>query len=220
MNFALEASKLANFIDQLDDSFKTLAKQPTDSYYHIGALYTNTILQAGVNYKAVVEPRVHRLLRKYPHADTVSSFKMVLATDGYENVIRWSHKEKIERMQILISFSESRNIDTCLDLRNYLEHPFNHRELLNLKGFGPKTLDYLLKLLDFDTVAVDRHIYSFVELAGIETRQDYYLTKRIVEYAADMMAISRSEIDFSIWTYMSTKAYSEKESEHQIRLNF
>lgn len=69
---------------------------------------------------------------------------------------------------------------------------------------GDKTYDYLLKLLGVESVAVDRHVYKFVSDAGI-IYKDYKEAKQIVEYAADMMQISRRTLDYSIWLYMSNK---------------
>ncbi|MDL2290360.1 hypothetical protein LJB95_03040, partial [Paludibacteraceae bacterium OttesenSCG-928-F17] len=53
-----------------------------------------------------------------------------------------------------------------------------------------------------DTIAVDRHIYSYVEQAGIEYK-NYEMIKNIVEFAADILNISRRSIDYSIWSHMS-----------------
>lgn len=52
-----------------------------------------------------------------------------------------------------------------------------------------------------ESVAVDRHVYEFVSDAGIIYKE----AKQIVEYAADMMQISRRTLDYSIWLYMSNK---------------
>ena len=59
-------------------------------------------------------------------------------------------------------------------------------------------------MLGFDTVAVDRHIRSFIESADIFC-DDYFDIKEVVEYAADFMEKSRRELDYSIWSYMSRK---------------
>ena len=55
-----------------------------------------------------------------------------------------------------------------------------------------------------ESVAVDRHVYEFVSDAGI-IYKDYKEAKQIVEYAADIMQISRRALDYSIWLYMSNK---------------
>jgi hypothetical protein len=187
-------------------------------YNHIGAIFTDVVLQSGLNYSTVVKPRVNRILTEYPDAKTVSSFGKLLSKQGTEKILKWKHNVKKQRMSDLMTFAQNYRIETCHDLRRFFEKSSNRSLLLDLNGFGPKTLDYLLKLLGFDTVAVDRHIYNFVALAGIE-KKDYYETKRVVEYAADFLNLPRAVVDYSIWKYMSYKDYSEINTQ-QMSLNF
>jgi len=218
MSCAREARKLANFISSLEN-FQTYHVAEKFCYDHIGALFTDIVLQAGVNYAHVVKPRVHRILIKYPEAHTVKRFKEVIDRDGLENIIYWKHNTKIERIHRLIEFSLENKLNSCADLKLYLFKSENQQNLLKLNGVGPKTLDYLLKLLNFDTVAVDRHIYSFVEMADIQT-EGYHPTKRIVEFAADFLQVSRSSIDYSIWRFMSNKEPEVKAANNQLSFDF
>jgi thermostable 8-oxoguanine DNA glycosylase len=55
-----------------------------------------------------------------------------------------------------------------------------------------------------DTIAVDRHIINFLNQANISFT-NYHNAKKIVEYTADILNISRRDIDYSIWNYMSEK---------------
>ena len=202
MNYANEARKLADYIVEL--SFHQENPSGNKAYTHIAALYTNIVLQSGLNYKTVVQPRVERVASNYPKAYCVSGFQKAIEEEGLEHIILWKHTEKLSRMQNVIGFSVQNSIDTCDDLAYYLQHESNQENFLKIRGFGPKTLDYTLKLLNFDTIAVDRHIFSFIELAGLKV-VDYKTTKNIVEFAADLMQVSRASIDYSIWTYMSSK---------------
>ena len=216
MNFALEARQLADYIQSLD-FYGAHPPRSNQVYTHIGALYTNIVLQAGLNYKTVVFPRVHRVLSLYPEAETVRGFMGVIKNNGLENVIKWRHEDKLRRLHHVLEFSVSHSIDSCLDLTEFLKNESNHERFLEIKGFGNKTLDYTLKLLNFDTIAVDRHIYSFVEQAGLPM-VDYKSTKKIVEFAADLLKVSRASIDDSIWAYMSSKSLANKRD--QIPINF
>lgn len=209
-NFIIRARRLVNFINELD-SFETVSYANSACYDHIGALYTDVILQAGLNYRNVVKPRVDYVLKNYPSAKTVSSFSQLSNDIGFEKVLNWKHPEKISRMRKLIEFSFENLIETCDDLYRFLDDFENHLKITEIKGIGPKTLDYMMKLLNFDTVAVDRHIYSFLELAGIEG-SDYTSTKMTVEYAADLMCMSRKSMDSSIWKFMSQKQYYNADS--------
>lgn len=205
MNWTIEARKLVNFINGLDSDFREyLVEEDRHSYCHIGALYTNIFLQAGLNYKNIVQPRVERVLLHYSEAETTSKFQKIIESDGLAKIIQWWDSTKLTRIQNFLNFSEKHGIETCNDLRSFLNNRTNQELVLMQNGVGPKTLDYLMKLLNFDTVAVDRHIVSFVEMADINVK-GYQSTKRIVEYAADFMEISRSSMDYSIWRYMSDK---------------
>lgn len=202
MNLAIEARKLADYIQQINLATERDGNSH-DPYKHIGALYTNVVLQAGLNYRTVVQPRVLRILTNYPDATTVNAFLKVIERDGMENVLNWKHVDKIDRMYNLLAFSTKMSINTCDDMAVFLRDESNQQKFLTIRGMGNKTLDYTLKLLSFDTIAVDRHIYSFIEQAGLSI-VDYKTTKRVVEFAADILEVSRSAMDYSIWLYMST----------------
>lgn len=218
MNCAKEARKLATFISNLE-SFQTYHVAEGFCYNHIGALYTDIVLQAGVNYNTIVKPRVHKVLIQYPEAYTVKRFQEVIDRIGLNKVINWNHAVKLDRVQRLLQFSFDNNINNCADLKLYLMKTGNQQNLLNMNGVGPKTLDYLLKLLNFDTVAVDRHIYSFVEMADVQTK-GYHPTKRIVEFAADFLQVSRASIDYSIWKFMSNNESQVNKVNNQLSFNF
>lgn len=56
----------------------------------------------------------------------------------------------------------------------------------------------------FTLLEEGRQKCKFVSDAGI-IYKNYKEAKQIVEYAADMMQISRRTLDYSIWLYMSNK---------------
>jgi hypothetical protein len=212
MSFTIErtsalrnARKIADFISNLD-SFECIEVASKPVYSHIGALYTDVILQSGLNYEHVVKPRVKTILQLYPDAITLTSFYAILQSKGTASVLQWKHDEKIQRMGRLIDFSIEQSIDTISDLIQFISEVPNQENLMKIKGIGPKTLDYLMKLLGFDTIAVDRHIFKFVEMAGIP-ELDYNNTKLSVVFAADLLGISRKTLDVSIWKYMMSKEY-------------
>mgnify|MGYP003462303760 CR=1 FL=1 len=206
---AFNAQKLAEYIQGCSDF---IICEPKPCYYnnHIGALFTDIILQAGVNYDTVVRPRVSSILKEYPQACNVDHFNAILHKFGYENVLRWNNPVKLQRMKNLISFCRDNNIQTANDLVLFLSDAKKASTLKEIKGIGNKTYDYLLKLMNVDTVAVDRHIFSFIKEAGI-TSHNYQEVKSTVEFAADFLGISRRCIDYSIWSYMSMKQVKNKQ---------
>ena len=197
------ALRLKEYISQIDD-FKFVEPDYCPYINHVGALFTDTILQAGVNYRSVVWPRVAHVLDTFPYATTVSIFAEILENFGTANVLHWSNAEKIQRMNELVLFCLDHQIETSRQLTEFLRYEKNVSMLKDIHGIGNKTCDYLKRLLGFDTVAVDRHIRSFMESADIFC-DDYFDIKEIVEYAADFMEKTRRELDYSIWSYMSRK---------------
>ena len=217
MSHIFASRKLADFIKDLKLDY---VQYETPAYWHIGALYTNVVLQAGLNYSTVVRPRVSRVLTKYPEAATVHGFLHLIDEIGLEIMINWRHQEKIRRIYDVLEFSQEHTINTCVDLAKFLIVPANRERYLEIKGFGAKTLDYTLKLLNFDTIAVDRHLYSFIKLAGLEIN-DYQSAKKIVEFASDLLAVPRASIDYSIWLYMSNKSSRDSAgNQSQLYLGF
>jgi len=219
MSCAKNARKLADYLNTLPELNQIPAPANKFSYYHIGALFTDVVLQAGLNYNSVVKPRVQKVLLQYPEHYTISKFQTLIDQDGLHNIISWTHSVKLERFGRLMEFSVTNNIDTCADLKYFFSTKYSSDQFLALNGFGPKSLDYLLKLLNIDTVAVDRHIYSFVKMADIEIK-GYQETKKVVEFAADFLDIPRSSVDQIIWNYMSGKKYQTPEDQNQFVIEF
>lgn len=219
MSCARDARRLADFIVSLPTESQVYQLANQFSYYHIGALFTDLVLQAGLNYSSIVKPRVQQVLLNYPDDCTVKKFQIVIDREGLSNVINWHHEVKLFRFKRLLEFAVSNSIDTCSDLKSYLSKKGSYDSFLAINGFGPKSLDYLLKLLNVDTVAVDRHIYSFVKMAKIETKS-YQETKRVVEFAADFLNMPRSALDQIIWNFMSQKKHEASPRTGQLSLSF
>lgn len=197
------AIKLKEYIDAIED-FRFIEPALCPYRNHIGALFTDTVLQTGLNYRSIVWPRVESVLTRFPEADTVSKFSVVLKRYGTRQVLNWNNQEKLRRMDELVSFCYRHSVETTDDLTLFLKEDSNVLQLKRINGIGDKTCDYIKRLLGFDTVAIDRHIRVFLEDAAIHYN-DYYEMKEVVEFAADFLACSRRELDYSIWKYMSEK---------------
>ena len=218
MQILESARSLAEYINTLD-KFTLLNHQKEKPYEHIGALYTNIILQAGLNYKSVVQPRVIRVAEKFPEAESIRGLIGLIKKIGTKEILKWQHHQKLKRFSDLIEFSLDNNINTCRDLKLFLTSEKNREAFISVKGLGLKTLDYTMKLLSFDTIAVDRHIIGFMESAGIN-HANYSTTKKTVEFAADLLNVTRSSLDATIWYYMSEKQKIIKPNKNQLRLSF
>lgn len=195
-----QGQELANYIRSLEDFEIFHPNGPV--YNHMGAIIADAVLQAGLNYKNVVFPRIRKILEDFPDEKTTSQFREILNKKGVKEVINWKDQEKPERLEGLTNYLVEQEVETVDDMRTFLLKPEAAASLLKLKGIGPKTVDYLKVLVDIPAIAVDRHVFNFVERAGIICK-GYSETRLVVEEAARELNLSFSALDHSIWQYMS-----------------
>lgn len=203
MGFHTDAKKLAKYISTLD-GFWDLAG-PRTTYQHMGATIADTVLQAGLNYRTVVEPRVKQLMALHPDARTTSGFREIVAFYGLSNILQWNHPEKPRRIMELTWLFSNEGLETENMVRDWLEKPGNSGLLLQLKGVGSKTVDYLKMLVGLPTVPVDRHVRALVGAAGLKYNR-YEDVQQVVSLAADNFNIRKDYFDKAIWGYLSANA--------------
>src|SRR5690606_26204122 len=133
-----------------------------DTYEHIGALFTDSVLQAGVNYRTTVFPRVQRVLEEFPDASTTTAFLNAIHQYGANTILDWSHPEKPARLERLTEFFFDQKQETEADLSSWLQDDHNILKMREIRGIGPKTADYMKRLLNIPAIPVDRHIFRFV----------------------------------------------------------
>src|ERR1051325_10185241 len=207
MDILADARRLADFIASLDGFM--ISPRKVQAYGHMGATITDSILQAGVNYRTVVEPRVRRVLQTYPEAKTSGAFLSVIERHGAGGVLNWRHPEKPRRVHELTSFFVAMNVETEEALRNWLLAAGRCEELLKLKGIGPKTVDYSKIFVGISAVAVDRHVRRFIQSAGVR-RTAYDEIQMVVAFAADLLKVPRCSLDHAIWSYSSVVSRTER----------
>jgi endonuclease III len=169
----------------------------------MGATLADAVLQRGIDYKAVVEPRVKNLKAAYPEAITTSAFAGVLERDGAQKVLDWTDGPKPQTLVALVKVLLENGIETEEELRVWLELPDSIICLHQIKGIKDKTTDYLRILVGAQTVAVDMHLFGFLEEAGVPTR-DYAEAHRILREVAEILGVEASRLDHSIWRYGSS----------------
>src|SRR5205085_9313632 len=113
MNCAGKARKLADYMISLHEVNWDCQLANKVSYYHVGALFTDVVLQAGLNYNYVVKPRVQRVLLDYPEEHTVSKFRSLVERESLQVIINWKHRVKLDRFERLLEFCENKGIDSC-----------------------------------------------------------------------------------------------------------
>jgi len=205
----IEARKIVNFIQSLPD-FQWY-KHDHQTYQHMGATLADAGLQAGLNYRSVVLPRIKRLMVKWPNADTTRNFLRESRKYGMENLLNWSHPEKVRRVVEMTFLFVEHGIETERELVSWLEINDNRRNLMSIKGIGLKTVDYLCKLAGGASIAVDRHIKSFASWAGVNNG-DYGEIKKIFQYVGDILEVDYSSLDHTIWLYVSQVSERSKPS--------
>lgn len=195
--------ELADYINSLPkfELFKDIRPPGQPVYKHMGALLTDAILQAGLDYDKVVLPKALRVRDNYPEAATTSGFLKVLEAKGYQEVLQWKDEVKPDRVKRLAIFLGDQNVETVAELKVWLTRPESRKEVRTIKGVGPKTADYLPILAGLPSVAVDRHIVRFCDEAGIEKKA----IKKAVKQAALELGTDEGCLDYSIWFYMSSR---------------
>jgi hypothetical protein len=185
-------------------------------YNHMGATITDAVLQAGLRYETVVWPKVQHVMEAFPEAATTSGFLAVLRERGGEEVVHWTHPEKLGPMEAVAELFFAEGVETEADLRGWLcgdggagagrEAPdcrANVAKLAAVRGMGPKTIDYFKILCgEQDTAAVDLRLMRFLEQASVQTR-DYEQARAAIAEPAALLGVSAARLDHSIWTYMS-----------------
>lgn len=196
----LNARKVANHARELGVMDLQPASRPHG--HHIGAVLADAILQAGLNYRTVVLPRVQLIVERYPEAHQLDGVQHIIITGGISDFLKWKHHTKLTRFASLVSFLAEQDIQCVPQLRERLCSSSFRESLLDLYGIGPKTIDYLSCLTGIDSVAVDRHIRSFARHSGVDA-DDYKGLHMVFSCAADLLALPRRDLDSWVWMRVS-----------------
>lgn len=105
--------QVANYVRSLTDF--TMEPSPVGEHDHMGAIIAEAILQAGINYRNVVLPRVRKLRDDYPDARTTSGFAALLLRVGTAELLQYSG-EKVERVEALTQLLLDEQVETKADL--------------------------------------------------------------------------------------------------------
>lgn len=211
MNQNVEVNKLVNYIENHQE-FNIIKSNYCFYNTHLGAVLTDIILQSGLNYNTVVFPRVINVFNNFDRASDLNGLTDIINDIGLEKLLNWKNEVKIKRFQSVLEYLKNNSIQTTTELLIHLSYEDNVKDFLSIPGIGNKTIDYFFKLMHLETIAVDRHIIQFLTLANVDFH-NYQTAKKIVEFTADILNISRRDIDYSIWYYMS---YYSKQSSFKL----
>ena len=200
LNALLWARRVANFAESCGYQVGSSPPRPVSA--HLGAVLADSILQAGVNYRTVVRPRVERIIQLFPEAATLTGTTAVVSNGLVADFLLWQHSEKIGRFLRLHQSFAWHGIEDTGVLRAWLQLKCNRDLLLQISGIGPKTVDYLCCLVGVDCIAVDRHVRAFATRAGVDAKE--YDTLRLTfSFAADLLGASRRDFDSWIWDFVT-----------------
>lgn len=176
------------------------------TYNHMGATIVDSILQAGLNYNNVVYPRVKDLLVKYPAYKTTTDFLILINSIPLRELVRINNKSKLWAIFCLSWLLFNNGIQTEEDAAVWLRKEDNSQLLLEIEGIGYKTVDYFKGLVGHnDSIAIDRHLFGFLKLAGIEYR-DYKEAHEIYCQSSQILKCNPCKLDKAVWKYMTAKA--------------
>jgi hypothetical protein len=194
--------QLITYINSLSD-FKAKFQKP---YEHMGATIVDGILQAGINYDSVVKPRIAQIILNFPQLSVTSEFQKAIDNNELELITNWSGSVKLNRIKAVTQLFLDKRIETETDLGKWLLNSKNITDFKQLKGIGDKTADYFKILAGLNTAAIDRHLISFLNCAGIGiTIQEYQKAHNIITETAISLNLEAKVLDHSIWAYMSSK---------------
>lgn len=196
-----------------DDSAKLLAymdnhglngsNQVTRGWDHIGAIVVDSVLQRRQQYAATVQPRVLRLIKTWPDADTVSGFRTRIESGTLATVIQWKSAARLTQIAELTSVLEDQKIETVDDLRDKLidpvQRPTLRTALRSVRNVGPKTLDYFDILTGIPSgVAIDVRIRTVTSATGIKDMSYAHLAA-VIRDAATSRGWRAGDLDAALW---------------------
>jgi hypothetical protein len=195
-----EPERLAGYIRSLPE-FK-LYTEIDGCYGHLGATLADAVLQSNNNYKRSVRHRIARILRVYPHEVSLHDLERLLQRVTPQEFLDWNGTRKPTTFLDLVGLLRQESVNTEDALRGWLQRDGSAAKLRSIRFIGPKTVDYLKILVGLPNAAMDRHMFEFLQRAGLG-KLNYARGKDAIHRAADLMKLNRAHLDHSIWRYMS-----------------
>ena len=188
-NIDNSVQKVIDLLERIPHNYAEITQRTP--YYNMAATLTDSVLQAGMNYK-------------YSDYRTTCDFIILFQTIPIEEIIQWKNKRKQNTICNLALYLYNCNINTEDDLAEWILDDGNAESLLEINGVGRKTIDYMKLLSGQQAIPIDRHMFQFLEIAGVLTA-DYKEASRILRKTASVLEVGESVLDKTIWNYMSQK---------------
>lgn len=141
----------------------------------------------------------------YPEVRTTSGFQKLIDEVNINNLINWKDNEKPARILGVVDFFIKEKIETEEQLKQWLLQPKNIARLKQRRGIGDKTANYFKIMVGISESAPDRHLFNFLNKAGVGVNDNFDDAQQIINRTADLMDVNRDHLDHSIWKYESDK---------------
>lgn len=197
-----DAEKLIKYFDENNIDF--IYQNVSPIYNHVGAIIVDSVLQAGLNYRTVVYPRVHKVIEKYATFSDVHGFIELINIFGLNRLINFNNKRKNLLIIEILNLMDDEGVVSFSDFQEWLTKEVNLIKLRELKGIGNKTIDYMKKLSGIDSIPMDRHLLNFLSKANINDL-DYYKSQNIYTSAAKRLGVNLVTIDATVWNFMANR---------------
>jgi endonuclease III len=120
-----------------------------------------------------------------------------------EELLQWRGVEKIERFRRLLELLVEYHIGSVDDLCFWSATSTGRCELLQVKGIGNKTYDYLRMLCGQITFPIDRHIIRFLQMADVDIRSyGYETSQRLLFDSCGRLGADPGVIERGLWALM------------------
>lgn len=192
--------KVINYINKQNIDYDNDELQPV--YKHCGAIIVDSVLQAGLNYKNVVLPRVIHLIEKFKTFNTIEDFKTLIDIFGADNLVNLRNFRKTHTIIDIVNLLLASEVITLVQFQAWIRDETNAKKLMQINGVGPKTYDYMKKLLGIDALPIDRHLLRFVKRADVDLNS-YFEIQKLYVNVAEKLGIKLVTLDKAIWKHMS-----------------
>lgn len=200
MDISKEVEIVGKITGQLFDN-KKLRLSNKAPYDNLLLVLVDAVLQQGMNYSTFVLPRIHKLKM---NSFLLSHFTHIQPDEEtMEYILQVKNKRKISTLKAVILLLHKERICNIKTLSRWISIKNNQLILLNINGFGPKTLDYMLNLMGHETMPIDRHVFNFLYACGYKTNKYEHATK-IFENISKKHQYKKAALDREVWQYMKT----------------
>lgn len=173
---------------------------PPGGWTHMGAVICDVSFQARRKYESTIRPRLLQLQSAWPDAVTVRGFQARLATEDLGVAMKFNSPGRVATAHALTDLLAARGVDTRDDLHDWLGHADNRAVLRQVKGVGPKSVDYIGNLVGRSQVAVDVHLRAFAAVAGV-TALPYEQLRAVYEETAACLGHEPGGLEHAVWRF-------------------